>query len=149
MKSILSAIKSTLQGSTYLDYVADAGIVIETDDNFLPAHPVLPMITIKDGGITRERDSNSSHFFTEYKVNINLWQTLYEDDKSIIGSGSTYGVLDLQEDVDTILHENTLAISGMLDVYCKEESPSEVVELSDLALVRKTMVYTYQRIEEK
>ena len=66
-----------------------------------------------------------------------------------MGSGSTKGVLDLQTDVNSILHLNTLGIDGMIDAYCKEETASEVVSSDDLVLVRKTLIYSYRKIEKK
>ena len=116
MKSILNAIKSTLQSDSTLSYVADAAIVIETDNNYVPVHAAYPMITLKDGAINRERifTGQSSGFDVDYSVNVNLSQRLLDDDKSIVGSGSTKGVLDLQTDVNSILHLNTLGIDGMI-----------------------------------
>jgi hypothetical protein len=151
MKDIIAAIKSTLQGSSSLVYVSDSNIMIEPSNNYLPIHGTFPAITIKDGEIKRKRDwtGQSSGFLTEEKVYINLWQLLLEDDKSIVGSGSTKGVLDLQADIDSILHVNLLGLSCILDVFCGEESAVEVVEQTELTVVRKTMTYTYLKMEVK
>ena len=151
MKDILQAIQSTLQGSPTLSYVGDSVIVVEIQNDTVPAHGAFPMITLNDGGAEREREwvGNSSGFLSKEKVLINLWQVLLEDDKSLVGSGSTKGVLDLEADVNTILHCNTLSLASVLDAYCEESGESQMVVLGDLAVVRKTLNYTYLKLEVK
>ena len=151
MQDILTAIQATLRGDTDLNYVSDSNILIEVDNAYVPAHAAYPIITLKDGGVERKRDfvGPSSGFMTEETVQINLWQVLLEDDKSIVGSGSTYGVLDIQETVDAILNANTFSLSCVLDVFCDSETQAEIIKLDDLNLVRKTLNYTYLKVEVK
>jgi len=151
MIEIIKAIKSTLQAADILNYVSDSAILIEADDAYLPIHNAYPMITIKDGDVERERawTGQSSGFLVKEEVRIYLWQIMKADDTSIISTGSTKGLLVMQSDVDSILHANTLSLSSVLDVYCANESETEIVEFEELHVLRKTLNYTYLTMEVK
>jgi len=53
------------------------------------------------------------------------------------------GVLDIANDINTVLHENYLSISGVLDAYCVGETESETIGTDDMPVLKKRLTYEY------
>ena len=153
MKSLLTAIKSDLQGAAGLSYIDDASIFITPDENMVPVSTVFPAIGLKDGQITMEKAAtNPSTTLTweiRYYVHVIIYVDMTAGETPVMGQTlpAIYGILDINDAVRTVLHEDYQSITGILDAYCVEESESETIGGNDMLLQKKRMTFEYFAVE--
>jgi hypothetical protein len=155
MKSLITAIQTSLKNAAGLSYVADADIFITPDENIIPMATVFPAIGLKDGSITREMRAQATALTylwdVKYRVHVIIYVDMAAGEAPVIGqaSPSIKGVLDISIDIDADLHENYQSISGIQDAYCVDEAESETIGGKDMILQKKLMTYEYQAQEIK
>lgn len=148
MKTLLLAIKAKV----IADFTDLGDCEIVADENILPVAARFPFIGLKDGEIERVYGIDQS-ISRSKKVWIIAYQKILKPEASIVGmiTGEeghevvTPGVLDLIESIHTLLDGNLLNLPGIIDAYCRSESPSETVfqEMAGL-LQKKKILYTYE-----
>jgi len=143
MKELLTAIESALHG---LSGVRDADICITPDVNYLASWVRFPCIGIKDGPIEHIEMFGGQMGYTMY-VDIVMYVQLQKPERGVSGDTSTSrtGILDLADSVHTILDENLLSISGMIQAVVETENASEVFGEADDLISRKIIRYKYEK----
>lgn len=151
MKSIIQAIQSTLQGTTYLDRVDNTSIFLTVDPDHIPPEMSFPAIGIQGGPKTYEpiavKGTTQTLFDARYVVNVFCYTLPSTGATALTGSTSADGLFDLSSRVRAVLQDNALGDSSNLFGRCLEESESEPVTIGDLALYRRGIALEYQRIE--
>ncbi len=154
MKSLMTAIQTSLKNAASLSYVADADIVITPDENLLPVNCSFPAIGLKDGTITMDKLSTNATttllWDVRYRVHIIIYTEMSAGETPVIGqaSPSIKGILDINDAVRTVLHENYQSISGIVDAYCVEEEEGEVIGGNDMIVLKKRMTFEYMALEK-
>ena len=144
MKTLINAVKSALQGAAALSYVTDTNIVIIPDEDLLPVDIGFPAIGLKDGAVGWERGS-TDNFDNRYNVDVIIYVLLSAGETPIIGqvSPKIYGTLDIRDNILSVLDDNTLSISGIIENIVIAEKMSELMGNDDLLLLKKKMTYQY------
>lgn len=141
MKQLMEKIKDELLSAIKLNQIDEADIFITPDFDVIPTNPTFPLIAIKDGDIERELIAHNAEDWTMF-VEIGIYQELKTDDDSLLaGDPLTYSLLDLANDVRSVLDYNLLSIPGMLNNYSPDETGSELVGAEEYALQRKIITY--------
>ena len=148
MKTLLEAIKTQLQDDDNLSYIEDDNIFIVPDEDIIPISATFPAIGLKDGGIIRERDTVTS-WDIQYLAHIIIYQQLTAGETPLIGQADPriYGVLEIRDDIDTLLRENYLNIEGIYEAFSPDEAESETIGFKELVLQKKRITYQYKKIE--
>ena len=60
MKSLITAIQTSLKNAATLSFIADADIVITPDENLIPQTMAFPALGLKDGPITRSKEATAA-----------------------------------------------------------------------------------------
>jgi hypothetical protein len=147
MNDTVKAIQGRLQ--TDITYVRNKDIFITPDDDYVPNEVAYPAIGIKDGPIRKTELMNDQMGY-ERIVRINLWVDLAKGQASIIGDSAgsgRKGILDMADDVNASLDENTLSLADVISARC--ENPEPEAELFGEAngtrlLVRKKLTIVYE-----
>jgi hypothetical protein len=153
MKALIQAIQTSLKNAAGLSYVADADIFITPDENIIPIGCAFPAIGLKDGPIAMSKEATSSGtqllWEVLYRVNVIIYVDMAAGEAPIVGrtTPAFNGVLDINDAVRTVLHENYQSITGIIDAYCIEENESETIGGNDMILQRKRMTFEYQALE--
>jgi len=154
MKALVNAIKSDLQGSATLSYVADADIFITPDEDIIPQTAAFPALGIKDGPIAMELSSSSGSgtsllWEIRYHVHVIIYVDMAAGEVPVIGQAAPLvkGILDINDDVRTVLHEDYQSIAGIKDARCIAESESEIVGGTDAIVLKKRMTFEYLALE--
>jgi len=149
MKTLILAIQTALRDAAGLAYIADADIFITADENLLPVTVGFPSIGLKDGGITKTIVAAPDKWTVKYNVDVIVYVLLSAGETPVIGQAYPliYGVLDINANIHTILHENALSLSGVMMAYCASEGPSEWMGAEDINIQKKKLTYYYERIE--
>jgi len=149
MKNLILAIQTALRDAANLSYITDANIFITADENLLPITVGFPAIGLKDGGITKELVSVPNHWKITYNVDVTAYALLSAGETPIIGQADPliYGILDINANIHTVLHENELSLSGVMMAYCAAESPSEWMGAEDVNIQKKKLTYYYEKLE--
>lgn len=149
MKDLIQAMQIALRDAAGLAYIADANIFITADENLLPITVGFPAIGLKDGGITKTLSAAPDVWSVKYNVDVIIYVLLSANETPVIGQTfpEIYGVLDINANIHTVLHENELSLSGVMMAYCAGESPSEWMGNEDVNVQKKTLTYYYERIE--
>lgn len=145
MQKLLLAIASTLQ--TSLPYLQWVGVVENFDDP--PGHlKQFPVVGLRDGGIVSQAQPAQKDDDT-LTVQIAVYQQLYDDDPgaALMGRETQLGdrgkgLLDIHEDIRTLLNNNLLAQPGVYRAHRDQLRASEPGE----TLIRQIAVYSYERL---
>ena len=154
MKSLLTAIKTDLQNAAGLSFVADANIFIVPDEDIIPQTATFPAIGIKDGPIAMVKEATSGSgtsllWQVTYQVHIVIYVDMVAGEVPVIGSTtpSVKGILDINDAVRTVLHEDYQSIAGIVDAYCVAESEAEIIGGADAIVLKKRMTFEYMALE--
>lgn len=149
MKTLIQAIQTALRNAAGLSYIADSNIFITADENLLPITVGFPAIGLKDGGITKTLSAAPNVWNVGYHVDVIVYALLSAGETPVIGQADPliYGVLDINANIHTVLHENNLSLSGVMMAYCSSEGPSEWMGAEDVNIQKKRLTYYYERIE--
>lgn len=144
MKTLLSAIKTQLQ--TSLKDVRAADVFIVPHINYLPGAARMPCVALKDGRITRSELTGGAIAETMW-VAMAVYVNLRKEEASIMGdlSAGQKGVLELVSDIHTVLHQNMLAIPGMISAFCQDEQEAEMFGDDTAVVERKIINYQYDK----
>lgn len=150
MKTLVQAIQTALKNAATLSYVADADIFVTPDEYLVPIGCAFPAIGIKDGPIIKDKEATATGTKLAWDVRYNAHVIIYVEmtagETPVVGQATPSvikGVLDIANDINTLLHENYMSISGILDAYCIGEAESEVIGFSDLEILKKRLTYEY------
>ncbi len=109
--SIVSAIKTLLANSTYLNYINDANIFL----GFRESISIFPCIIIEPLGDTLTNEAIPNEYLI-LNVNITAYIQVHDKDKQIVGDTQTKGVLDVENDIKKALSSNsTLGLAEVID----------------------------------
>ncbi len=147
MKDLLLAIKTALQDG--ISYVQDNDIYIAKHENIIPPATKFPCIGIKDGAINRVELIDG---MMEYKlqVKIIIYVRIMQSEASIVGNAAgEKGVLDIADDIHTILDENRLGPSNIIFGWSAGETESEWFGDETSSLQRKITTYEYEKEETR
>lgn len=153
IKSLITAIQTDLKNAATLSYVADANIFITPDENIIPVTTVYPAIGLKDGPVTMEKQATAASakllWDVRYRVHVIIYVDMTAGETPVIGqtNPSIKGILDINDDVRAILHEDYQSITGIIDAYCIEEGEGEVVGGDDMIILKKRMTFEYMALE--
>lgn len=152
MKALIQAIQTDLKNASTLSFVADADIFITPDENIIPVTCAFPAIGLKDGPIRMELVSKSKTgllWNVWYQVHVITYVDMTAGETPIVGqtSPSIKGVLDINDAIRTVLHEDYQSISGIIDAYCVAEEESETIGGADTILQKKRMTFEYEAQE--
>lgn len=150
MKELMNAIKTALAAAESLEYVNTAtGIWITPDEDIVPMAASFPGIGIKDGPVSRVMHTNIQ-WEVHQDVMVVVYVQLSSGDTPIVGkTGETviHGLLDIAADINAVLSENYLGISGMEQAWCKNEDAVQVIGDADFVLAKKTLYFEYIKEE--
>lgn len=153
MKSLIMAIQTDLKNASTLSAVDDANIFITPDEDIIPMTATFPAIGLKDGRIEMEKEAGAAGTTLLWSVTYHIHVVIYVDmtagETPVIGqaSPSIKGILDLNDLVRSILHEDYQSIAGIIDAYCIAESESEIIGGTDMIVLKKRMTFEYQALE--
>jgi len=149
MKELLNAIKAQLQDD--LSYIRDADIYVTPHENYIPNQVRPPCVGLKDGPVTRTMMDRGGSWETRLEVKIVCYVQLAKDEASVMGDTGTgkKGVLDIIDDINASLDNDTLSISGMKEATLASESESEMFGDEKEGLQRKIVTYLYTREDER
>lgn len=152
MKTLINAVKTDLVNAAALSYVADANIFITPDEDLLPATVTFPAIGLKEGPIDRtmESVSGSGHLWRIlYRIHVVIYVDMTAGETPVVGQASPTikGILDMNADIQGVLHEDYQAITGVIDARCTSEQEGEVIGGSDAIVLKKKMTFEYEALE--
>lgn len=153
MKALIQAIQTDLKNASTLSYVADADIFITPDENIIPMTCAFPAIGLKDGPIVMQKVAGSTGtkllWDILYRVHVITYVDMTAGETPIVGqtSPSIKGVLDINDAIRAVLHEDYQNITGIIDAYCIDEEESETIGGNDMILQKKRMTFEYQALE--
>ncbi|MBA3009472.1 MAG: hypothetical protein KKF12_17630 [Proteobacteria bacterium] len=143
MKTLLENAQAAIREK--LAYIRPVDVFITPHENFIPRGTQFPAIGIKDGNIKSVTlmggDSSDQTLAVKYIPFVKM----YSGEKSIMGDGSTKGILDVTQDLHTALRDNFLDIPEMEDVTCEDEKESESFGQPGDGLQRKIITYKYEK----
>lgn len=109
--SIVSAIKTALEDSSYLSYINDNSIFLGVRDSI----SVFPCIIIEPIGNTLTDEAMPNEYLI-LNINITAYIQVYDKEKQIVGDTQTKGVLDVENDIKKALSSNsTLGLAEVID----------------------------------
>lgn len=151
MKALIQAVQTDLRGAASLSVVSDTNIFITPDEDIIPMTATFPAIGLKDGPIRMELVSTAAggkHLWDIwYQVHVIPYVDWTDGETPIIGQTTPTvikGILDLNDLIRTVLHEDYQSISGILDAYCIGEGESEPLPFGeDMVVQKKRMTFEY------
>lgn len=148
MKTLILAMQTALRNASNLSYIADSNIFITADENLLPITADFPAIGLKDGSVNILIEDGVAWERT-LAVDIIIYQLLKSDDISIVGQADPkiYGVLEISEDIHSVLYDNKFLIPAIEAALPAGESASMILGTDDLVLVARTLTYNYRKLE--
>lgn len=151
MITLINAIKTALENADALDYIdSDNGIWITPDEDIVPMSATFPGVGIKDGDIRRIVHTNIQ-WEVHMNVRIIVYVQLTTGATPVIGQASPliHGVLDIASDIESVLSENYLGITGMEQAWCLDEDEGQVIGDKDFILYKKPLYYQYIKQETR
>ncbi len=147
MKAILSALKVAIP----LAMTSLKGCYVVADPDFLPVAAQYPCVGLKDGAVIRSEAVGKILITTE-EVFIYIYvQLLQNSEASIMGvdnvapAADIKGLLDLEEDLHTLLDHNNLSVTGVLHSFGVEDLASEIfLQGENVFIQRKACRYVYE-----
>jgi hypothetical protein len=143
LKTLLEKAQAAIQQQ--LTYIRSIDVFITPHDNFIPGGTQFPAVGIKDGNIQSTTLMGGVSADKIMAVKFIPYVKMYSGEKSIMGDSSTKGILDITEDLHSVLADNFLGIQGMEDVSCDDEKESESFGKPGDGLQRKILIYTYEK----
>jgi len=150
MKTLVQGIQTALKNAATLSYVADADIFVTPDEYLVPIGCTFPAIGIKDGPIIKDKEATASGtklaWDVRYNAHIIIYVEMTAGETPVVGQATPTtikGILDIAGDINTVLHENYLSISGVMDAYCVGETESETIGTEDMPILKKRLTYEY------
>ena len=152
MKSLLTAIQTSLRNAATLSAVGDANIFITPDEGIIPQAATFPALGLRDGNIDMQLGATAlgGHLWeVEYYVHVIIYVSLTDGETPIVGQAAPaiLGTTDLNDLVRAVLHENYQSIAGIIDARCVAESESQIIGNDDEIIVIKIMTFKYQAEE--
>jgi hypothetical protein len=155
MKALLTAIKAALAaaavpGGTLAYIDDDTGLWVTPDEDIVPMSATFPAIGIKDGPVNRIVHTNIQ-WEVHMLVHVVVYVQLTSGDTPVISGTSPVvrGVLEIAEDIETVLSENYLSITGMEQAFCLDEDEGQVIGDKDFLLYKKPLHYQYIKQETR
>ena len=148
MKELLTAIKTALQDG--ISCVQDNDVYIAKHENIIPPATKFPCIGVKDGSISKEELLCSMMGYV-LQVKIVVYVRIMQSEASIVGNAAgEKGVLEIVEDIHTLLDENTFGLNGyILGGPTGSEPESEWFGDETASLQRKIITYEYEKELER
>ena len=149
MREILLAIQTRLKTDANLSYLKDMSIFITEDEGWIPEYAKLPIIGIKDGGISNQFESNR-HYIQTSRVKVIGFQSIKRLGETIMGAANgPKGLIEIMTNVRTSLtNYKNLIDSGTnrLDsIFPIDESESERSEGEEEMIQRIIQIYEIKR----
>jgi hypothetical protein len=143
MKALLTAVKKALQDE--ITGVRTADIFITPDEAVILSGAMIPCYGIKDGSVKR-MDLAGNVQNKKMQVTIIAWADQGKDDAQIMGDKTQDGVLDMTQQVEDILLDNLLAITGMIGAEVVSETPSrQFINDKGRSVQQKTITFEFER----
>ena len=147
MKELLLAIKMALQDG--IDYVQDNDIYIAKHENITPPATKFPCIGIKDGVINKTELPCKIMAYA-LRVKIVIYVRVLQSEASIVGNAAgEKGVLEITDDINTVLDENVFSLSKFIFGGVLSEAESEWFGDEIASLQRKILIYEYEKEDER
>lgn len=148
MIELLIAIRAAILADPIFAYVNDrVYITLEAEGVvFFPSSYRCPCITLTDGGEEIEWFSDENKD-SRLSVSISSYMYIREPESSIIGQGDQKGVLEMSQDLQTLLVHNMLGLEGYDIAVVRTVSrtvPFFVDSQGDLA-VKQNMIIEYRK----
>ena len=150
MKALIQAIQTDLKNAATLSVVTDSNIFITPDEDIIPMTATFPAIGLKDGAIQMEMTATAAGttklWDIRYQVHVIIYVDWTDGETPIVGqtTPSIKGVLDLNDLIRTVLHEDYQSIAGILDAFCIGEGESEPLPFGeDMVVQKKRMTFEY------
>jgi len=146
MKDILTAIKTILQNSSELSYIANNSIYIAPDEDFFESAKTFPQINISDGGTVYTIEENGGVWEKQCTVKLSVMQLLEVEDISIMGQAAPkiYGILETVNSIHTVLCDNKLSLAEVELALPFSDEKTIYIE-NDIPIVKKAVNYTYRK----
>lgn len=141
MKRLLTAIKTTLQGT--IPEVKPRDVFITEDIHLIRNAGSYPAIALKDGGQSF-RPLLGDQEDEELMVTIAVFVQLLKPESGIMGEAGRPGVLDLTDKIVASLRDESFA--GMMSqAFPLSAGPSELLATENLALIMVPVTMRYER----
>ncbi len=141
MKKLLAKAQAVIREK--LSYMRGVDVFITPHENFIPRGTKFPAMGIKDGDIKSDTLAGGEQSDKMLAVKYIPYVKMYSGEKSIMGDGSSKGILDVTQDLHDALDDNFLDIPGMQDVSSGDEKPSESFGTPGDGLQRKIIIFKY------
>lgn len=150
MKTLIDTIATALKNAESLSYITDTNIFVTPDADIIPYSCSFPALGIKDGPIEYRPLTNIRREVT-YNVDVIIYVKLTEGETPITGQTTPriYGVLEIASDIDGLLSENYLSITGMEQAWLVNEQASRTIGYDELVLQQKIMTFQYTKQEDR
>lgn len=136
MKNLLLKIQAELRE---IDGIRDRDVFLSVDKDLIPNRAKLPCIGVKDGKVGRKDLMGGS---TELRLPVEVY--VYE--KVTTEENAAISILDRAGDVHAALDDNLLG-DYVQDVSTGDENPIQVLYRKDGLVLRKELLFTYEREE--
>jgi len=153
MKTLAQAIQTALKNSATLSYVADTDIFLTPDEYIVPMTCTFPAIGIKDGPIARNMEATASGtklaWDMRWQVHVIIYVEMPAGETPLVGQTTPTaikGILDIANDINTVLNENYMSVSGIMDAYCIAEAETEMIGHQDFQVLKKRMTFEYMSL---
>ncbi len=152
MKDTIDAVIAALKDAVDLSYVRDQDIFTTENEYLIPKTVKSHLISVKDGRESR-RELAGGMIERVSQVKVSSYIQLAKPGAALMGDDATgkKGILEMTEDIDEILDEKLLDISGMQTAFCRDIEESEPINNDDTldVFIKKTMIYEYIKEEER
>ena len=151
MITILKKLKEELQK---IEYVKAENVSIAPHEAIVPNSAQMPCILIKDGRITK-KELFSNMMEETLDVKIAVYVKIQKPEASIMGDPSTNqkGILEIVQEINSMLDENNLNIDNIQSAICISETESEPFLRGEKTtanmIQRKILTYQYIREVER
>ena len=129
-KTILEALQDEIEGSSTLSYIETVFVVQSPNAAYLPeTFPNPPFVLIYPLQHEFQRMCIPSEGFHEvkYQIGLSYFQEYYDADKGMLGDGGDMvGATEAELDFQSVLDNNTMSISGLVDAWFKSVSYSPI-----------------------
>jgi len=145
MNLLLKAIQSEMKAADSLAYLRGSVWIIPEgpDHDVLPAEAQFPAIGITDGTESIEHRPGMTKKIVR-TVRISAYVEVVRPERSIIGDGTTKGVIDILKDIVALLDYNLLSLDGYSEARSTSVEASTVVIFDNLLALKKTVIYEYR-----
>lgn len=145
MKALLEAIKTAIEAAPDLTYLTWVGVI--ENEAFVPEEPGFPLVGLVDGGVNAQSRPGPKDLESMI-VGVVAFQSIALDDPgaSITGSPHCKGVLEIGEDLKTLLNDNFLALPKVHFAHLGRHHAVRPLEAQSGFLVSKRFDYEYRRL---